>query len=361
VTSRIVRIRGGALDFRNQVLDPARNALGHISVGLADVINQQHHAGMDLSGSLGQDFFNIGGVQTLAKTNNTGTATLAVTRTNTSALTEGDYYLTKTASGWSMRREDTGQTVTLTGTGTAADPFVADGLSIVVSGTASTNDSFLIRPTRAATAGMSVAVTDPARIAAAAPVKTTTATTNTGTARISAGTIVDASNPNLRNTTTIQFTSATTYSINGVGSYSYLSGSDITVNGVKFQISGAPASGDTFTVQDNTGGTGDNRNAKALYDSLSSKSLNGGTASVNDTANRLIGNVGVLTQQAQANRDAQKVVQQEAVDARDSVSGVNLDEEAANLVKYQQAYQAAAQLIGVASSLFDSLLAAVRR
>jgi flagellar hook-associated protein 1 FlgK len=130
---------------------------------------------------------------------------------------------------------------------------------------------------------------------------------------------------------------------------------------VDFQISGSPAVGDTFTIQDNTGGTGDNRNAQALYDSLNSKTLSGGTASVNDTANRLIGNVGVLTQQAQANRDAQKVVQQQAADARDSVSGVNLDEEAANLVKYQQAYAAAAQMIGVASSLFNSLLAALQR
>ena len=352
---------GGALDFRNQVLDPARNALGHISVGLADVINKQHHAGIDLNGTLGQDFFSVGGVQTLAKTSNTGNATFAVTRFDTSALTEGDYYLTKTSTGWTLRREDTGATVTLTGTGTPSDPLVADGLSFVVSGSAATNDSFLVRPTRGATNGLAVAITDPAKIAAAAPIKTLAGGSNTGTGEISSGTVVNAANPLLRNTVTIQFTSPTTYSINGAGSFAYTSGGNISVNGVQFQISGAPSVGDTFTVQDNTGGTGDNRNAQLLYDSLSSKALTGGTASINDTTNRLIGNVGVLTQQAQANRDAQKVVQQEASDARDSVSGVNLDEEAANLVKYQQAYQAAAQLIGVASSLFDSLLSAVRR
>ena len=352
---------GGALDFRTQVLDPARNALGHISVGLADVINQQHRAGIDLNGQLGQDFFNVGGVQTLAKTSNTGSATLAVSRFSTSALTEGDYYLQKTASGWSMRREDTGATVSLSGTGTPSDPLVADGLSIVVSGSASTNDSFLVRPTRGATSGLTVAVTDPAAIAAAAPIKTIANGSNTGSGQISAGTVVNAANPNLRNTTTIQFTSPTTYSINGAGTFPYTSGSPVTINGVQFAISGAPASGDVFTVQDNTGGTGDNRNAQALYNSLSSKTLSGGTASLNDTTNRLIGNIGVMTQQAQANRDAQSVVKQEASNARDSVSGVNLDEEAANLIKYQQAYQAAAQLIGVANTLFDSLLAATHR
>lgn len=352
---------GGALDFRTQVLDPARNALGHISVGLADVINQQHRAGIDLNGQLGQDFFDVGGVQTLAKTSNTGSATLAVSRFSTSALTEGDYYLQKTASGWSMRREDTGATVSLSGTGTPSDPLVADGLSIVVSGSASTNDSFLVRPTRGATSGLTVAVTDPAAIAAAAPIKTIANGSNTGSGQISAGTVVNAANPNLRNTTTIQFTSPTTYSINGAGTFPYTSGSPVTINGVQFAISGAPASGDVFTVQDNTGGTGDNRNAQALYNSLSSKTLSGGTASLNDTTNRLIGNIGVMTQQAQANRDAQSVVKQEASNARDSVSGVNLDEEAANLIKYQQAYQAAAQLIGVANTLFDSLLAATHR
>ncbi len=352
---------GGALDFRHQVLDPARNTLGRISVGLTNVINAQHHAGIDLNGNLGQDFFKVGGVDALANSANAGSATLAVTRSDFTALTEGDYYLTKTASGWSLRREDTGAAVALTGTGTSVDPLVADGLSIVVSGTASTGDSFLIRPTRSATAGLGVVITDPARVAAAAPIKTSAGTSNAGDGQISAGTVLDATDPNLRNTVTIQFTGASTYSINGAGSFAYTSGTPITVNGVQFTISGSPATGDTFTIQDNTGGTGDNRNAQALYDSLNSKVLDGGTASLNDSTNRLIGNIGVMTQQAQANRDAQSVVKQESLDARDSVSGVNLDEEAANLLRYQQAYQAAAQLIGVANTLFDSLLAATSR
>jgi flagellar hook-associated protein 1 len=74
----------------------------------------------------------------------------------------------------------------------------------------------------------------------------------------------------------------------------------------------------------------------------------------------MVGNIGVATRQVQASRDAQAVVQQEAVDARDAISGVNLDEEAANLMRFQQAYQAAAQLIRVASTMFDTLLAASR-
>ena len=71
--------------------------------------------------------------------------------------------------------------------------------------------------------------------------------------------------------------------------------------------------------------------------------------------------VGGTTQQIQANLDAQNVVQQNAEDAVLSTSGVSLDEEAAKMIQYQQAYQAAAQIISVANTLFDSLLSATRR
>ena len=352
---------GGVLDFRSNVLDPARNTLGRISVGLTDVINDQHHAGIDLSGTLGGDFFKVGGVQSLAHSANAGSATLAVTRTDVGTLTEGDYFLQKTATGWAMRREDTGASVTLSGTGTVADPLTADGLSIVVSGTAQTGDRYLVRPTRSAAAGLGVLVTDPAKIAAAAPIRTAVAGANTGSGTISAGSVVDATNAQLRSTVTIAFTGANTYSVNGSGSFAYTSGSPITVNGWQVEISGSPAVGDTFTVSDNAGGTGDNRNVQLLADALGKKVLDGGTSSLTDSTNRLVGSVGVMTRQAQTSRDAQAIVKQESLDARDSISGVNLDEEAANLLRFQQAYQAAAQLIGVASTLFNSLLAATSR
>jgi flagellar hook-associated protein 1 FlgK len=343
------------------VLDSTRNQLGRISVALADAVNDQHREGIDLSGALGGDFFAVGATQVLGNSANTGTGTVSVTRSDVGALTDADYYLQKTATGWSLKREDTGASVTLTGTGTVADPLVADGLSFVVGGTAATGDRFLVRPTRGAASGMSVLVTDPAKVAAAAPIRTAATTTNTGTGTISAGSVVDVTNSSLRSTATIAFTSATTYTINGAGSFTYTPGSPITANGWQVEISGSPAVGDSFTVSDNAGGTGDNRNAQLLSESLSSKVLDGGTASVNDAVNRVVGNIGVVTRQAQSSRDAQQIVKQEAIDARDTVSGVNLDEEAANLIKYQQAYQAAAQLIGVAQTLFDSIPAATRR
>ena len=352
---------GGILDFRREQLDPAHNALGRMAAGLASVVNQQHRSGSDLEGNLGTDFFAVGGTQVLESTGNTGTGTVAVTRTNIGALTDRDYLLENTSGGWTLRDALTGASVTMTGTGTNADPFVAEGLSIVVGGTAAVNDRFQLRPTRGVVSGLDVLVDQPEAVAAAAPIRTNVGTSNTGNGTISAGTVLNASNPQLQSTVTIAFTSATTYSVNGAGSFTYTPGGNIDINGWRMQISGAPATGDQFTVRANAGGVGDNRNALALADALQAPVLDGGTASLSDAVGRFVGGVGVATRQAQVNRDAQQVVYDDSVATRDAVSGVNLDEEAADLMRFQQAYQAAAQVIRVADTLFQTLLDATRR
>lgn len=352
---------GGILDFRREQLDPAHNTLGKVSAALASVVNQQHRAGMDLEGNLGGDLFAVGGTQVLGSSGNTGTGTVAVTRTNIAALTDRDYVLANTAGGWTLRDSLTGASVAMTGTGTSTDPFVADGLSIVVGGTAATGDRFLLRPTRGVVGGMDVLVDEPEQVAAAAPIRSSASTSNTGTGSISAGTVLNAGNAQLRNTTTIAFTSATTYSVNGAGSFTYTPGGNIDINGWRVQISGNPASGDQFTVANNAGGVGDNRNALALADALQAPVLDGGSASLSDSVGRFVGGIGVATRQAQVNLDAQQVVYDDSVASRDSVSGVNLDEEAADLMRYQQAYQAAAQVIRVADTLFQTLLQATQR
>ena len=88
--------------------------------------------------------------------------------------------------------------------------------------------------------------------------------------------------------------------------------------------------------------------------------LNNGTASLNASAGQFVGDIGVKTNQAQVTRDASKIVSDEASQALQSVSGVNLDEEAANLVRYQQAYMAIAQMIRVADTIFQSVIEATR-
>lgn len=354
---------GGMLEFRSQMLDPARNSLGRLAAGLAEVVNEQHGAGIDLNGQLGQDFFSVGPPRAISNANNTGSGSLAVTRIDgtAGALTTADYVMVNTAGGWSLRRADTGATVPMTGTGTAGDPYIADGMSIVVNPGANVGDRFLIKPTAEAVSGMQVLITHPAEVAAAAPIRSAAAAGNTGAATISAGEVLDASNPQLRSPVSITFTSATQYTISGDPTvYTYTPGSDIDVNGWRVQISGTPATGDSFTVSDNTSGSGDNRNALKLAGILNQPVLNNGTSSLSAAIGEFVGDIGVKTNQSQVSRDAQKVVFEESVDALQGVSGVNLDEEAANLVRYQQAYMAAAQMIKVADTIFQSVLAATR-
>jgi flagellar hook-associated protein 1 FlgK len=173
--------------------------------------------------------------------------------------------------------------------------------------------------------------------------------------------VLDSTNAQLLTTVSIVFTSATQYTVNGGPVQTYATGGNIDVNGWRVQISGAPATGDTFTIRSNVGATGDNRNAIALSDALRAGVLDSGTVSVAGAVERLTADVGLQTRTAQVNRDAEAVVNKDDLAARDSVSGVNLDEEAAAMLRYQQAYQAAAQIISMASNLFDSLLNAVRR
>jgi flagellar hook-associated protein 1 len=352
---------GGVLAFRSELLDPARNTIGRLSVALADVVNEQHNAGMDLHGDLGGDFFSVGGVEVRTNTNNTGTATAAVTRTNVGALSTNDYELVSTAGGWNLRRTDTGATVPMTGTGTAGDPFLADGLSIVVSGTPTVGDRMLIKPTAGAISPMRVLITDPADVAAAAPIAASATAGNRGNATVSAGEVLNPTNPALRTAATITFTSSTQYQISGDPTvYTYTPGANIDANGWRVQVSGTPVAGDSFSVRDNINGVGDNRNALLMSGLMSEPVLSNGTTSLGSSIGQFVGDVGVKTNQAQVTRDAQKVISEEAQASMQSVSGVNLDEEAANLLRYQQAYMAISQMIRVADTVFQSVLDATR-
>ena len=218
----------------------------------------------------------------------------------------------------------------------------------------------MIHPTRDAIQGFGVAITDPARIAAAAPLRTAAASANTGSGTISQAEVLTPGGTTL-NPVDIVFTSATTYSVNGGADQTFTAGGNIDVNGWRLQISGTPATGDTFTVRTNAGAVGDNRNAFALADAMKAGVIEGGTVSVASAVERLTGNLGLQTRAAQMSRDAEASVNASDLAARDAVSGVNLDEEAANMLRYQQAYQAAAQIIAAAGEMFDTLINAVRR
>ena len=210
--------------------------------------------------------------------------------------------------------------------------------------------------------GFGVAITDPSRVAAAAPIRGAAATTNAGSGTISPGEVLDATNAQLLTTANIVFTSRDAVhrqrrsraDLHGRRQHrrQRLARADQRRAGDRRHLHGAQQRGRHRRQP---------QRARARPTRLRAGVLDGGTISVAGAVERLTADVGLQTRTAQVNRDAEAVVNADDLAARDSVSGVNLDEEAANMLRYQQAYQAAAQIIAMASSLFDSLLNAVRR
>jgi flagellar hook-associated protein 1 FlgK len=352
---------GGLLDFRRQMLDPGRQSLGQTATAFAISFNEQHRSGMDLRGALGGDFFGIDPPSILYSAQNTGSGTAAATVADLATFTGEDYILQFDGAAYSLSRASSGQPVAMSGSGTAADPFVAGGLSITVGGAAAAGDRLLIRGASDAAGSINALINDPQAIAMAAPTRTSASLGNIGDASVSPASVVDRNDPALLTTSLIEFTAPGTYSINGAGSFAYTDGTPIVINGSEFTISGAPQTGDQFTLEPNYGATGDNSNGLLLASVQAAGILDGGTVSVNANYSQLVAGVGGATRQIQANYEAQNVVLANVEDAQLATSGVNLDEEAANLIRFQQAYQASAQMVSVASTLFDSLLNATRR
>jgi flagellar hook-associated protein 1 FlgK len=354
---------GGTLQFRSQMLDPARNSLGQIAVVLSSAVNTQNQAGLDQAGNPGQAVFSVGGVEVLNDSGNTGTGAVSASVNDANAITTDSYILKYDGTNWSLSDASSGAGVAMTGNGTSASPFAADGLSIVVAAGAAAGNSYQIEPTRGAVSGLQVLLTDPGQLAAAAPLLTSATAGNSGSGSIDAGSVPNSA-AWVRGDYTLSFTSANAWQMTNaagtvVGNGAYTAGSPITFNGMQVTVAGAPASGDSFSINDNATGSGDNRNASAMA-GLLDQSLIGGTTSINAAVNHLVTNIGIQTSQAQTGTTAQQAVLTDATNAQQSVSGVNLNEEAANLVQYQQAYQAAAEVIKVASNLFNSILTAVQ-
>ncbi|MFX1722622.1 flagellar hook-associated protein FlgK [Stenotrophomonas sp. AS1] len=351
---------GGLLEFRNTVLTPAQAELGKLAIGMASSFNDVHRQGADLYGNMGGDFFTIGNPRITANSSNTGTASMSASFGDLSKLDGQNIVMKFDGTQWQATRADTGATIPMTGTGTAADPLVLNGVSLVMSGTPAKEDRFLLQPTAGVAGSMEVAITDTSRIAAAAPIKGSAAMANTGTGKLTGVKVTDAGNPALRNPAAIVFTSATEYTIDGVGPNTYTAGQTITANGWSFVLDGAPKQGDTFTIGPTPAGSSDNSNALLLAKVEDAKTFNAGTVTLSGALGGLTTQVGAAARSAEYSLQAQQVITDQAQAARDSISGVNLDEEAADMLRLQQAYQAASQLISTADTMFQTILGAVR-
>lgn len=351
---------GGILAFRDETLEPAINALGRIATVVAATFNEQHRLGQDVNGLAGSNFFVQPTMVPVAKLTNTGNAVLTASLASAPALTTSDYRVQYTAAGYTITRisDDTSATY-------ATLPQTIDGVTIAVaSGTPANGDSFLVQPSRFGARDISVAIADGSQIAAAAPVRTGAGAGNTGAAQISGITVIGPPpvNANLQQPVTITFTSPTTFNVSGTGTgnptgVAYTSGATIGYNGWSMTISGVPRTGDTFTVGANVGGISDNRNAQRLADLQTRAIIGNGTATYQNAYSQTVASIGAKAREIEVTTRAQETLVRQTEEAQQTLSGVNLDEEAANLIRYQQAYQASGKMIEIAARLFDSLIA----
>ena len=273
--------------------------------------------------------------------------------TDVTSLTTDNYELSFDGANWTLT-SDSGNTATVANGAPAT--LVFEGLTMTINGAgAAVGDSFTIKPTVGASQSLQVSINDPNQIAAALPIRSSSSLSNLGTVSISPGSIVDVTDPNLLNTATFTFdnpastlradvdvvVAGTTYVAGAAIPYS--NNMVVDANGWQVSLSGQPQAGDVLTVEANTGGTGDNRNALNLANLQQVGIFDGGIANYQE-----------------ALEDSQESLLFQAIDRQSSKASVNLDEEAADLVRYQQAYEATARIIATVQVMFETLLGSTR-
>lgn len=301
-------------------------------------------------------------------------------------LTNSDYRLTYTGANYVLTRLTDNQTWTnasLANLSTAVS--ATEGFQLALGGAMNAGDSFTLMPTKYAARNIAVnpaVAADPRLVAAAMPLRTAAGATNTGSAEISAGSTslgytaasIPAAGLTLTYSSgagTISFSAGlpagsnisvtvgsttTTYPAGAAIPYNPLTGATFSVAGLNFTLSGTPNNNDTFTVSRNAAGVSDGRNALALGKLQTQGTVAGGTANLQAAYARLVSDIGNKSREIQVTSEAQSTLLKQAQNSRDALSAVNLDEEAANLLRYQQAYQASAKAIDIGNKLFDVIL-----
>lgn len=403
---------GGLLDYREDVLDLALNALGRMSLAIASEFNQQLGKGLDLNGQVGSPLFGDINSKELLDSRSRGhdgnqsNTLVDVHVTDTSQLSTSDYEMIFTGSAgvdateFTVRRLSDNRVLgpfDLNVTDPEALGYPAfDGLDLSVQsgdGTYVAGDRYLLTPTRSAAQHLSVVMTEPQDLAFAAPMVAEASLDNRGTGRVSQPVLVNGSEsinlPDLQSmgvtfayaedgTLTATSTAIPERNISlpppalpgDPAEWTLEPGKTVELNweidGHHFSmsLSGRPLDGDTFTVGFNRDGVADNRNA-LLMSELQSRPVLGQSEdargfSLLDGYGDLVQRVATFTAQSRTETEANQAMLVQATNNRNSISAVNLDEEAASLIQFEQYYNASAQIIQVARTVFDTLINTMR-
>ncbi|WP_432467969.1 flagellar hook-associated protein FlgK [Agarivorans sp. Z349TD_8] len=386
---------GGLMEYRKTTLDVSRNQLGQLSISMADAFNAQNKLGMDLNGDIGADIFTL---PTFAgKEFSTNTAAGSISGSfisgKGSEVTPYDYRISfLSASTFEVQRYDGDSTVGSVVNGSIPPTaFELDGMEWdFSSGPFAAGDKHLIQPTRDVAAQMTVSMSQPEKLALAAPIRVERDLVNRGNATISIQSVYDT------DPTTSDFTVPGGYDpaaphqvvINAGGDYEIYddsgtllataaaatAGQQLFANavppltpGYDINIDGDVQEGDVFTMDYNTDGFNDNYNALRLVDlqqkDLVRKSLastGDNKMTMNDAYASLVSFIGGKTSEARVSASAATSLLEQSTQRHNSISGVNLDEEASNLIRFQQAYAASARVISTAQETFQTLLSSLR-
>lgn len=380
----------GLLRFQNTDLVEGRNLLGRLTMAVSTEMNTQQSLGLDLDGNVGGNIFspttftarNVLQPTSLAQLN-TGTASLTLSINDTSKFSASDYEVNFTgpAAGSITRRSD-GLVVAFPQVPPTTAPILAtlDGINVINSaGVAAAGDRFLLKPFATSASTISREFSTPRGLAVASPVVGQMGAANTGS--LQQASLVARSNPPSLTPVKLTFTGPNSYTrsddlpVPNATTFVYTPGVPIegTVPATtplsqwSLTLQGSPKSGDTFTVSNSkvldAAGTIslklNSSNASAMMN-LRDKPLFDG-AVLSDGYAGLMAQIGIRGQSANYAAEISTAVAASLEKDRTGVSGVNLDEEAAKLLQFQQAYQAAAKTIQIAQSIFDTLIQAVSR
>lgn len=361
---------GGLMTFRSETLDKTQNQIGQLAVSLSTALNEQHKLGVDLNGDQGEAFFAVRSPQAYSNENNDGTAIIESAEFDTETIDQ------LRATDYTVRFEGGTPTVTRNDNGVALEDEAVEwdavageltfgGVTLTISGTPNNGDSFEIQPVRRAGAGMEVSIADVEKIAAASFADVE------GNLDISKVSIANGAfaNVNEEYTITVDDTgtvsgvepgpATTTMTVDGnayVAGQTLNAGERIQIGNIEFTLNELPETGETnLSITLSDASTGDNRNALAMQD-LQSQSIVGASATVSGAYASMVSDVGNRTNITEVNLDARQGLTDQLRAVQQSESGVNLDEEAANLIRYQQYYQANARVIDTAGTLMDTIL-----
>lgn len=368
----------GLLRFQNSDLAEGRNLLGRMAVAISESMNSQNRLGLTLDGQPGENLFAPISLGDAVRSNfNTSATTMALTVTDPTLLQASSYTISFTAAdAGSVTRNSDGKVFTFDGSAlppvTVADVFSAQGLGITLSGPPNAGDQFMITSLQGAAAELKALQYSPVDLAAANPVNAAMGPTNAGTLQMVS--LRALSNPpGATAPVTITFTGPNTFTRSDTGAvvHTYVSGEPITYDtatpptGWSVTVSGAPRAGDTLTI-DNALAPAygdwykrDAGNASALMELRDVPMFDGATLS--DGFASAMAQVGTRTQSAQFAAELSSAIAANLERDRTAVSGVNLDEEAARLIQYQQAYQASAKMLQIAQNIFDTLISGLTR